>query len=138
MTREKWAKMTPDQQRTKVAELCGWTNIRVEEHFEYEGGHLEKRTLVGNRNGPYDGNLILEVPDYLEDLNAMREVYGQIMGLEGECKRSGFDHLDYIENLSKVMGLREQDDWCNNEIEAVHNATAAQRAEALVLTMEGN
>ena len=136
MTRSEWAKMTPDQQRTKVAELCGWTNIRVENNFEYEGGHLEKRTLVGNRNGPYDGNLILEVPDYLEDLNAMYDAYGKVLGLCGECKTNGFDHLDYIENLCKVMGLQDQEDWCTNEVEAVHNATAAQRAEALVMTME--
>jgi len=114
MTRSKWAKMTPDQQRTKVAELCGWTNIRVKNDFPYEGGHLERRTLIGNRNGPYDGTRFLEVPDYLNDLNAMYDVEETLQGSDG-----------LFDLFAKELG------------EYSIHATAAQRAEAFVMTMEG-
>lgn len=47
MTREQWAKLTPEKQRIKVAVLCGWDVA-------------EYTFLTG-------------VPDYLNDLNAMHE-----------------------------------------------------------------
>ena len=97
MTRKEWAKLSPDEQRIKVAELCGT-----------DKQHIEFDPMRHARKG---------IPDYLNDLNAMHEAEGL---------------LDEMQN-------RRYNQLLKGPYEASYpfHATAAQRAEAFVLTMEG-
>lgn len=121
MTREKWAAMSDDERRIKIAELCGLESI----HFDKNRTrllHVVRRQLFGG--------YATRVPDYLNDLNAMREVLDTLEG--------GVRHLAYMNNIMKVI-IPDGDEWwagSNNDLESLHNATAAQRAEAFALTME--
>jgi hypothetical protein len=99
MTREHWRQMTPEQQRIKVAELCGLAP------FVRRDGSASTTGL----------------PDYLDDLNAMHEAE-QIFHTP---RRSGvIPKYVYETHLLTIT-----------KGEPIY-ATAAQRAEAFVLTMD--
>lgn len=83
--------MTPEQQRIAIAQACGWTDTPI----------------VGGKYGQAD------VPDYLEDLNAMHEA-------EKVLTHEQFD--DYYVRLCI-------------KIARPYHATAAQRAEAFLRTL---
>ena len=111
MTRAKWAKLSPEEQRIKVAELCGLTNIGREP----VGG-----MLIGLRSD----KTRMKIRDYLNDLNAMHEAEKL---LEVYLIHKYCDNVDMIMAEDFVSGM------CDINI----MATASQRAEAFVLTMEG-
>ena len=104
---DKTARMPLAAQRIAIAEACGWADIK---------------------RGSYDGSLFgrhkthqLEiVPDYLNDLNAMRDAE---MALEPD------QITDYLEWLGMCSGDDAHQVW------AYVHATAAQRAEAFLLTI---
>ena len=114
MTREQWAKLTDKEKRIKVAKLrgahkfagCNWA-------FFSNGTKLQR------------------VPDYLNDLNAMHEVITGCL-VSFEQKEAFMDTLAFICSVNSPATWQEtikvQMDYAN--------ATAAQRAEAFVLTME--
>ena len=107
MTREQWAKLSPEIQRIMVAELCGWKDIEPE----------NCSPLFDVVSGRRDSIVYTEIPDYLNDLNAMHEA----------------EELVKTDELFGEYGiwlerLGDWDGFC---------ATAAQRAEAFVLTMKG-
>lgn len=139
MTHEQWIKLSPEEQRIKVAELCGWQEVR----YGCDSGSY--RGVVGTRPGwPIGKNYMEELrkrpsgdflwahnaynqmtPDYLNDLNAMHEAES-IIGV-GQISR----YMRLLADRDKITDSDiKRDDWA-----AVH-ATAAQRAEAFVLTME--
>ena len=105
--------MNKEQQRIKIAEACGWKWERL-----YTG------ELYGKPMG--EQGPLRELPDYLNDLNAMHEA----------------------EKVLRCHGPNESDlivfDRCINYQENIgYNvfATAAQRAEAFIRTLgtwEGN
>ena len=102
MTHDKWVKLTPEEQRVKVAELCRLDGL-----------------VPGNSSWRIDEKgEAAYIPDYLNDLNAMHEAEMVIP--------DAFVRRRYYQVLDKITG----DQW--NTIVA----TAAQRAEALVLTLE--
>lgn len=113
MTHEQWIALSPEEQRAKVGELCG---------------HQEP-VPVGGLNDPdeqeWEDILGHPVPDYCYDLNAMHEA-------EKEPLSRKDLHLMYVSNLISVCG---SDGWRFDPAALIH-ATAAQRAEAFVLTME--
>jgi hypothetical protein len=142
MTHEEWALLTEEEQRIKVAELCGWTKIR---HVDGETSTGDrKRMLIAlapgdtgearlahccmhNAGIPYGvGGLQRgewELPDYLNDLNAMHEA---------ETSTS-MDAHGWLGTLYQVvLGFPPMND--TQHILVLH-ATAAQRAEAFVLAM---
>jgi hypothetical protein len=100
--------MNKEQQRIKIAEACGWADIR----FAYLGG---------TGLGPLDG-LRDDLPDYLNDLNAMHEA-------EKVLPRQ-LSHIDYWQ---KGYG-RFQTLLAEYTI-TPYSATAAQRAEAFLKTL---
>ena len=59
--------MTQDQQRTAIAKICGWTDIRRQRLYAGD------QDLWGNKliNGDKHRN---RLPDYLNDLNACHEM----------------------------------------------------------------
>jgi len=113
MTRKQWAKLTPEEKRVKVAELCGWTwKWRVVDYIRSE----PFRDWT-SPEGKYLGLVGPPIPDYLNDLNAMHEA----------VKELRYHQLvDYCNKLIELTG---------SEVGAIES-TAAQRAEAFVLTME--
>ena len=112
--------MTPEQQRIKIAEACGFT-IGTKEtstwsilkngrfHTCFSGKRLVTATLA-------DGLKCL--PDYLSDLNAMHEAE-KVLDIVVE-------RGEYREYLSFITG---------SEVEMIY-ATASQRAEAFLRTLD--
>jgi len=116
--------MSPEKQRTVIAEACGWIKC----HECDDGGgcafwwkHDEDRT----------GRATHFLPDYLLDLNALQEVE---KGLDFDQQE------DFINELSAIMGNDDGDSdsylqWFHQEAFAVAHATASQRAEAFLKTL---
>jgi len=102
--------MKKEKQRIAIAEACGWS----------------LNGSSGNAEWPYVkpvNGVAKELPDYLNDLNAMHEA---------EKVLSQPKHSDYICHLYyKTMGLGGNiGDW-----QKLATATAAQRAEAFLKTL---
>jgi len=113
MTREEWAKLSPEEQRIKVAELCG---IKVESDGITH--HLMRCTLEHDSGYNENGKFLCPVPDYLNDLNEIQRIV-ETLDYDQRCRM--------LNILIKICGHEG----------VVWRATAAQRAEAFVLTMEG-
>lgn len=97
--------MKPEEQRIAIAEWCGW-----------------KR-----REWAY----VVQLPNYLNDLNAMHEAEKKLKTFEQTCR--------YRDALFNACGLNPLY-WCDAgtpapEFVKVATATAAQRAEALLRTI---
>ena len=126
--------MTLLQRRIKVAELCGWRVVPIP--VEIKDG-LFWFVAPNGLHDPAAWPSISEcwamwrvsaVPDYLNDLNAMYDIEDIIF-------KAGKSMIDaYEENLLICVSDLTRDQWVD-EIHHWH-ATAAQRAEAFVLTME--
>jgi hypothetical protein len=112
MSREEWAKLSDEEKRIKVAELCGW----MEANPCHMNGDVY-RTWVLPDGTP---STLSALPDYLNNLNAIHEA-------EMEHCYAGPIFVKYARHLLEV---------CDGTGQPVHMATAAQRAEAFVLTME--
>ena len=121
--------MTPEAQRIAIAEACEWQDI--EPNRAGFGGFLgwrdkwpyDDRPHLGRDIAGIGGRFRGHVPDYLNDLNAMREV---------EKTLTEAERADYRERL--MDGTLE--DICDLDIDAAYwvliHATAAQRAEAFL------
>ena len=107
--------MTKEQQRIAIARACGWTHI-VKENEEWAG------RKPGTLATPY-------LPDYLNDLNAMHEAEAAKIALDGLYQAQFCHHLFRVlnaDNRNPDGGICEFDKI---------NATAAQRAEAFLKTL---
>ena len=95
--------MTPEQQRIAIAESCGWTDTQI----------------IDGKYGQTD------VPDYLNDLNAMHEA---------EKVLTVAQRITYANQIGVVLsggsGGRAIPNWW-----FIHEATASQRAEAFLRTI---
>lgn len=125
MTREQWKALAPAEQRIKVAELCGWKLRNM-----FTGNSvtilIAVRPVGATMSIPYTSREELSedaLPDYIGDLNAMHEAE-ELLHSEDHCRIG-----DYTGNLTQVMGAFNAS-WMWTF------ATAAQRAEAFVLTMD--
>jgi hypothetical protein len=116
MTHKEWIKLTPEQQRSRVAELAGWTCRKVD-----VSGPRKHALLWFGPNGEANRDY---PPDYLHDLNAMHEAEMSIP----------FSKRRYFRNNLRLLMSAESGNYLWGD--CVH-ATAAQRAEAFVITMEG-
>jgi len=112
MTREQWQKMSEEEKRVKVAELCGWKKS-ILSNFAYQ--------LIPPMG---DGSQVMCCPDYLHDLNAMHEAEKVIGGNHNPKWADYCAFLDEVVDFGGVGGSKIA-------------ATAEQRAEAFALTMEG-
>jgi len=106
--------MKPEEQRIAIAEACGWVLFR------------DKPSGLHNPIGidPSDG-LMEHIPDYLNDLNAMHEAWLTISPYQKDRFES--------ELHSVVIGLAEFNR--NDDAGWITNATATQRAEAFLKTL---
>lgn len=101
--------MTPQAQRIAIAEVCGWKCSKF--------GWWSHPTL------PDNGGSMHDCPDYLNDLNAMHQAEKVLRsGLKDEQWSA------YTCNVNTAVGTRGI--W-----KAICHATAAQRAEAFLRTL---
>lgn len=89
--------------------------IKVAELCRWKCVHRSGSWIIGWTDKP---SMEVEIPDYCEDLNAMHEAEKVIVTPK--------QHSKYIQGLCMLHGAKH-----------VYMATARQRAEAFVLTMEG-
>jgi hypothetical protein len=116
MTHKQWVKLSPEEQRIKIASLLGIVDI---EEVDW--------TLCDIRDiGLWEGRLngeVVNVPDYCNDLNAMQAAWMTLTSLQ---------KVRFMEHLSRTAVLKNADYW----IEEFPGMSAAQHAEAFVLTMQ--
>ena len=110
--------MDEEKQRIKIAEACGWKEIRAEVDW------LPKElTGIFTWPHPTDAEKIKyfinrkPIPDYLNDLNAMRKAESTM----GDPQL----WMEYEDNLAKVM----------NHVGWIWHASASERAEAFLRTL---
>jgi hypothetical protein len=124
MTHDKWVALSPEEQRIKVAELRGF-----KKDLKHPLGS-EGNTPWIDPSKSYWVYDFWNLPDSLNDLNAMHEAEN-LLTLKGQ--RGRYLRGVYYTNLLKILERelrRTIGMW-----DELH-ATAAQRAEAFVLTME--
>jgi hypothetical protein len=107
--------MTPEAQRIAIAEACGWREER-----NINGAYYWR-----NETEIY-GPEVMPVPDYLNDLNAMHEAEEKLHASFQQSEM--FVHrIEQVVYKTKSSGIGIKF--------ATINATAAQRAEALLRTI---
>lgn len=110
MTRIKWKELSEEEQNLHIALLCG---------YQLDNGDLMLPSMTfAPNNMP---------PDYLNDLNAMHEAE-KCLVRKGNYSKSP---MAYRKILLKIME-QDNDAWLTFGT----FATAAQKAEAFVLTMD--
>ena len=107
--------MTPEAQRITIAEACGWKRDEICDNWKRNGevAYCDGRSLHYR-----------QIPDYLNDLNAMREV-------EYELRRSQIP--EWERHVRQITHRDGEDD--SGLYERIIRATAAQRAEAFLRTI---
>ena len=111
MNRSQWKELSPVKQRIKIAELDRY--VLSPEYADCPDPIWIKEKDICHAD---------QLPDYLNDLNVMHELED---GLTREEK------LTYANELYKILGA-----WTARELHYhLAHATAAQKAEAFVLTM---
>lgn len=112
--------MTQDAQRIAIAKACGWTEIE----------RINVCDFGGLRGVAPDGIRKI-IPSYTTDLNAMHEA---VMSLP-----SGLRDNTFVSALAMVCGFQAHGEHAWDTLHvgrcAVINATAAQRAEAYLKTL---
>jgi len=108
VTRAEWKKMNRGQKNAKIANLLGW-NVRY-----YNSGHI---WFAKNPRGKLVGEF--DIPNFTEDLNAIHMAEKKL--------RSEAYRLTYQMYLDQIMGPTR---W------NLMKATAAERAEAFLMTMQ--
>ena len=109
--------MTSEQQRIAIAEACGWKNFNSASH---EGAIQYGQPPNALHNS-------WELPDYLNDLNAMHEAEQVLIEEQAEFFE---DELCDIAKSANDL-LENPTPWKFS----VCHATAAQRAKAFLLTL---
>ena len=117
MTREQYAKLTDEEVRIMVAEFAGWERIKRPPRPEL--------SVMWKLHGEGQRVTVYELPDYVHDLNAMHKVEKLLDITLGQ-------EITYMEKLIEVMSSPEGCYPGN----ILWHASAAQRVEAFVLTME--
>jgi hypothetical protein len=109
--------MKAEEQLVAIAEFCGWKTVcTIGGIFAFQ-----------NPNGGLHPSL----PDYLNDLNAMRDAAEFLF-----ASRPRYYERSYVSALQEVLGHDSDSGMMDNRSAcALLHATAAQRAEALLKTI---
>lgn len=112
--------MSPERQRIKIAEACGWYAIRQGAPWEVSDAYSNPELI-----GFHDSQGKQAIPDFCNDLNAMHEAETWL------CEKRPDAAYAYDQKwLPEVTGAY-QDAGLLNTLRLWH-ATAAQRAEAFL------
>lgn len=117
--------MNPEAQRIAIAEACGWTNIY-------------KRVCDGQGrewHGARPDGWGAELPDYLNDLNAMHESENTLFAWNGfDSSKDDYGRfIGWLENITQSAYFKGKPD--SEEHRKLVSATATQRAEAFLRTI---
>jgi hypothetical protein len=116
--------MTEVEQRLAIAEACGWNHVENLNTMAVNGiwyGYPPKNPIINKK---------IELPQYLYDLNAMREAENTLNLIE---------QGDYWHELREVVtGFNSDQFDPTNEYSCfdIANATALQRATAFLRVIE--
>lgn len=124
--------MSPEEQRIAIAKACGVQTIAYTFYYSSHGGrdrwHIEETKSEAEfyRDLMHGDDLIEvlhpRVPDYLDDLNAMHEAEAMIPAEKW---------LEFDRHVSNTSPTEYQTNWINR----MYRATASQRAEAFLRTL---
>jgi hypothetical protein len=115
--------MTPEQQLIAIAEACGWTSIQQGNNSQ--GARLLGVSPANKGRTSYDGLILHELPDYLNDLNAMHEAE-KILTDQQQATYAFLLH----KNSTRIIR-----DYLGRDFDCIHT-TASQRAEAFLKTID--
>lgn len=104
--------MTPEQQRIAIAVACGWTDTQI-------------------INGKYGQS---DVPDYLNDLNAMHDA--EEHAIHNLMDADEWGEYGMLLKRSHPHGLFLNGEVDYHDLATILHATAAQRAEAFLRTID--
>ena len=116
--------MKPEQQRIAIAEACGWTRCEYVESIGLAKGFPPLNNPPSY--GTYE-NGMAQLPDYLNDLNAMHEAEQTFWQKYWESR------YDFVDKLARIISPTH-----GHHLQSgldLLDATAAQRAEALSRTI---
>ncbi len=113
--------MTKKKQQIAIAKACGYTDVRVEQMEHVDMGSRSVSVWKELR-GTKDGQRY-SILNYTDDLNAMNEAEKIIEEFDWKASK-GPTTLDYAQTLHEVCLY-----------ENIWHATAAQRAEAFLKTL---
>ena len=119
--------MTAEQKRIKIAEACGWTCCGQVGGCEPHGYPPNARKPTTRELIDGNGPSAWDIPDYLNDLNAMHEAEKTLT----DQQRSDFVDFICFGRIENVASC----DYGTHQAEQCLSATAAQRAEAFGLTL---
>jgi hypothetical protein len=123
-------KMTKEEKRVKIAEMCGWSMRGM------DNGSVKFHSPSGKFCGYYYPPEVPEIgeqpeamPDYLNDLNAMAEARKT---LKQDHVSQDFQQARFIRKLENIVSLVPGfNDWTW----ALVNSTAEQQADAFLAVM---
>lgn len=126
--------MDKTQQRIKIAEACGYTEVKpIYSTYKFERGDATEPKLIGIMGKfPDPTNCQPWLPDYLNDLNAMHSAWKEYFGFYSEEWLHAHSHLKQV--VSCFLGEDDMED--PYVASAIANATAEQRAEAFLRTLK--
>src|SRR5271165_6240323 len=112
MTIEELAKLTPEEKRVKIAELLRWTDIEWYHPRKEDPFDESPEPIPFLRGHPPGGLLWNIIPDYLNDLNAMREAEEVAMKDTQGYSSNPFDHEPwrYVMQLGQVVGVHMKEE----------------------------
>lgn len=116
-------KLTQEQKRIKIAKACGWLDIY---RGSRKGNRHPEGSLLWGTQDPDSINYertYRVIPDYFNDLSA---IIGAVLALPHEQQPY------YMDNFTRKVMMKETG---VSDFEK-HNATAAQRADALGITLK--
>ena len=122
MATQETSHMTSEQQTIKIAEACGWKNVHW---YEDNAG---PPILCGDpppthkKRHRYDTT----VPDYLIDLNVMREA---------EFILTHSQEMSYLSHLRSILCYPSTGRISRHMACSLYHASAAQKAEAFLKTL---
>lgn len=107
--------LTKEELRVRVAELCGWKRYR---------SAMQAKDNPAPDRWKLAGNIVREVPDYPNDLNAMHDAEKTL------TREQGFHFNDHLSACFEWKAKDGADTW-------IWHATAEQRARAFCAVLEG-
>ena len=107
--------LTPEQKRIAIAEACGWIKRTPWTNSQGWQVHEWEKSGMVTEDG-LSGHLEDELPDYLDDLNAMHEAE----------KTLDYNQMNSYQNYELSRFVKNEGAW-------LCRATAAQRADAFLL-----
>lgn len=114
--------MSPEAQRIAIAEVCG-----------YRYGESKPFWMATPVGQPFVACSVDKLPDYLNDLNALREAEKVLKSYQAEEYVIQLASILLNEASRDLLTYEQTANWYN--VFVLLNATAAQRAEAFLRTL---